>query len=97
MENVIFYPAKEHSSIYVSKNDPSSIENLYSVLNNDDRYAMSETDGRRTRERFACKVLCADCSNNICDIGHMSLWLDKPHEVVCLRCGFVYYPCDDVQ
>jgi Zn ribbon nucleic-acid-binding protein len=96
MDNAIFHPAKDHSPVYVSKRSPSTIENLYSVLNNDDRYAMSETGGRKIRERFVCKVFCADC-NNICYMGHLSLWLDKPHEVVCLKCGFVYYPHDNVQ
>ncbi len=77
MENDIFYSAKDHSPIYVSKKDPPSIEHLYSDLDNDDRYTMSKTEGRMIREIFASIVYCSDCSNNICELGHMSLWLDK--------------------
>ena len=53
---------------------------------------MSRSDGRKIMERFVCKVICADCSNNICDIEHMSLWFDKPYEIVCFSAVLYIIP-----
>ena len=88
----IFYSAKDYSSLFVSKSDPKSIEKLAHELGNDKRYAKRYTSGINMRERLVTKVICIDCNNSVCNLGPIPLWHDKPLEIKCKLCGFVYHP-----
>lgn len=88
----VFHSPKDYSPIYVSKKDPSTILNLATQLNNDDRYSKRVTSGITVRERFATQVICIDCDDSICNAGFIPLWHDKPMEIKCLICGYVYHP-----
>jgi hypothetical protein len=87
----ILYSAQDYSPIYVSKSDASSIEKLKSELENDKRYSKRLTSGITIRERLASKVICLDCNNHDCNSGNIPLWFDKPVEIKCNACKFVYY------
>lgn len=86
------HSAKDHSDIYVSKSDPKTLEKLEKELDNEDRYSKRFTAGIVVRERFTSKVICIDCSYSVCNQGMMPLWHDKPPEIKCGICGFIYYP-----
>lgn len=88
----ILHLAKEYSSIYVSKNDPKSIQLLSQALDNENKYSIRITAGVKFRERFTSSVICIDCNRHKCVISPMPLWEKKPLEIKCSECQFVYYP-----
>lgn len=91
----ILYSAQDYSPIYVSKSDPSSLKNLESEIENDKRYSKRMfSSGTTIRERFASKVICLDCDDNICNSGIIPLWFDKPIEIKCSICKFIYFSHD---
>jgi hypothetical protein len=88
----ILYSARDYSSIYVSKFDTKSIEKLKHELDNDKRYSKRKTSGINKRERLVTKILCIDCKNNVCNPGPTPLRRDRPLEIKCIKCGFIYHP-----
>lgn len=88
----IFYSAEDYSSLFVSKSNPESIKKLEQELDNEKRYSKRITGGIKIRELFASKVICIDCNDNVCNPGHMPLWHQRPLEIKCNICGFVYHP-----
>lgn len=87
----ILYSAVNYNPIYVSQSDHNSIEYLEKELDNDARYSKRITAGLTFRERFTTRVYCKDCDNNVCNPGVVPLWHNRPVEIRCEICEFIYY------
>jgi hypothetical protein len=87
----IIHSARDFTSIFVSKKDKQSIQCLNESLDDDNLYSIRYTSGHRTREKFESRVYCIDCNNHECTIGPMPLWEEKPLDIVCNQCQFVYF------
>jgi hypothetical protein len=90
----VIHSARDITSIFVSKKDPQTIQCLNECLDDDNLYSIRFTSGHRVREKFESHVICIDCNNSECTIGPMPLRENKPLDVKCKLCQFLYYRSD---
>ena len=81
-------------AIYVSKNDPASIEALEKELNLDRNYSVDSKYNIPIRTRLATEVICSDC-NSLCTANPLPLGSNTPLAVICRSCNYVYYHSDN--